>query len=363
MIVALDARMTEGIGTVIRNVAAGVAPHLERLLLLGHPDQLAQWDLRAGNVEIVPFTAPVYGWREQAGFPMARIRGCNLLHVPHFNVPIRRLPCPLVVTIHDTAHLAGALPMGGTYRVAAQLYYRHAVRRASHLLTDSNFSRRELETRLGVSRDRITVVPPGVDGTRFMPRPQEVQPVLDRLGIHAPYLLILGSVRPHKNIGMALKAFAALKQREGIPHTLVVVGRKEGFRIGTRLELPEEAVLRDVVFTGYLSDDEIVKLYSGAEIFVFPSLYEGFGLPPLEAMACGTAVAVSRAGAIPEVVGDAGAYFDATDADDIARTILSLLTDPQRRRQLADAGRARAGTFTWNRAVEGHLAVYRAYAS
>ncbi len=363
MIVALDARMTEGIGTVIRNVAAGVAPRLDRLLLLGDPNQLERWNLRAPNVEIVPFSARIYGWREQSEFPVARIQGCNLLHIPHFNVPVRRLPCPLVVTIHDTAHLAHVLPMSGMYRMAAQLYYRHAVARASHILTDSNFSRGELETRLGVARDRITVIPPGVDCAWFKPRPQEVQPVLDRLGIHAPYLLMLGSVRPHKNIGMGLKAFAVLKKRESIPHTLVVVGKKEGFRIGTRLELPEEEVLRDVVFTGHLSDDEIVRLYSGADVFVFPSIYEGFGLPPLEAMACGTAVAASRAGAIPEVVGDAGAYFDATDADDIARTVLSLLNDPERRRHLAEAGRARAGTFTWGRAVEGHLAVYTAYAS
>jgi glycosyltransferase involved in cell wall biosynthesis len=201
-----------------------------------------------------------------------------------------------------------------------------------------------------------------VDTGVFSPRREaEVTLVLYSLGIRRPYLLVLGSVRPHKNVARVLEAFGKLKEA-GIPHQLVVVGKREGFRISEELpELPG-AIAEHVIFTGFLSEAEIMALYSGADLFLFASLYEGFGLPPLEAMACGAPVAVSRAASLPEVVGDAGAYFDPLSAEDIAGTVLRVLRDPEERARLARAGHERVARLTWEQTARGHLEVYEKYA-
>jgi glycosyltransferase involved in cell wall biosynthesis len=362
MIVALDARMKEGVGTVVRNLALRLAPRVEKLILLGDPNDIARWGPPRENVEVVPFLAPIYGWREQATFPAARLRGCNLLHVPHFNIPVRAVPCPLICSIHDVAHLSGMLPTGVAYRMAARTYYRHAAHRSRHIITGSRFSRDEIVRRLGVNPEKITVIPDGVDTAFFSPRqPSEIEPVLSSLGVRRPYILTLGSVRPHKNVGRVLKSFEKLKRETALPHQLVIVGKREGFRINQELPVLAGDIWRDVVFTGFRGEKEIVALYAGADLFVFASLYEGFGLPPLEAMACGTPVAASRAASLPEVVGEAGAYFDPYSVDDIGRTLLRLLTNPPERDQLAHKGRERALQMTWEKTAEGHVEVYRKY--
>jgi glycosyltransferase involved in cell wall biosynthesis len=363
MIVALDARMQQGVGTVLRNVALRVAPRLDMLILLGDPAEIEKWGQFRGRVEIVPFLAPVYGLREQLDFPAKCLRRCNLLHVPHFNIPVRPIPCPLICSIHDVAHLAGVLPISKAYTMAARWYYNHAARRSSHIITGSEFSKKEIITRLPVASDRVSVIPDGVDLAVFYPRQRaEVEPILAALGIRTPYILVLGSIRPHKNVGRILEGYRRLKSSNELPHQLVVVGRREGFRINEELPVLPEDVARQVVFTGFLGENEIAALYSCADLFLFASLYEGFGLPPLEAMACGAPVAVSRAGALPEVVSTAGAYFDPYSVDDISQTVRRLIMNPVERERLSRAGRARASQLTWDRTAEGHLKVYETYA-
>jgi glycosyltransferase involved in cell wall biosynthesis len=363
MRIAIDCRGRAGVGRVVSNIAIGVAPRVDHLVLLGDPEQIRTWGDFSGNVEIVPFMSPVYGWQEQVRFPVSRIRFCNILHVPHFNVPFRPLKCPLVCTVNDTAHLAGILPMSVLQKAAAQIYYRYAVHRAVHIITLSEFSRQEICNRLKVPRDRITVIHPGVDTRVFYARRREsVQEVLSTHHISEPYLLVLGSIRTHKNVGRILQAFVLLKNRDKIPHHLVIVGQRGGFRIDTRLpEIPPH-IARDVIFTGTLDDEKIAALYSGAEAFIFASIYEGFGLPPLEAMACGTPVAVSNAASMPEAVGSAGAYFNPFDIEDIARVVLDLIGSPEKRRRMSQQGREWALRSTWEHAIEEHLRVYETYA-
>ena len=364
MNIAIDGRMREGVGTLIRNIVLNTPRDVGDLRVLGDPSVITSWGMLPPCVEIVPFLAPIYGWREQVRFPVKRVEGCQIIHIPHFNVPARRLPCPLIVSIHDTAHLAGVLPMGPAYHLAARWYYAHAAKKARHLITGSIFSKSEILSRLRVRSEDVTVIPDGVDSATFCRKTdREIAPTLVRLGIRRPYLLVLGSIRPHKNLGGALRAFEDLKVRDSIPHQLVIVGRREGFRINIDLPRLQESVERDVVFTGFLGEQEIVALYSGADVFIFPSFYEGFGLPPLEAMSCGTPVAVSRAASIPEVVGNAGVYFDPTDPHDIASSIYNLLGDTPMRTRLSTAGRKRAAQFTWAHTAERHFAVYREFAS
>lgn len=360
MKVALDCRMKHGVETVVRNIAPWISENVETLYLLGDPHRIAQWWPQGTRCKVVAFTAPIYGLREQFEFPLHEILDCNLLHVPHFNIPVRRLPFPLLVTINDVGHLAGVLPISWSYQKVAKLYYAHATKRAAHIITISEFSKREIITRLNVAPERITVIPCGVDTGRFHRVGEAtIQRVLARLHVQRPYLMISGSVRPHKNVGRLLLAFKELKHRHHIPHTLVVVGEREGFRINSSLpRLPDE-VAREVVFTGYLADDDLVALYSGCEVFLFGSVYEGFGLPPLEAMACGAPVAVSHAASLPEVVGDAGLYFDPYSVDDIVRAISTLISDPELRGRTSAASLRRAALFSWPARAQQYLDVYR----
>ena len=167
-----------------------------------------------------------------------------------------------------------------------------------------------------------------------------------------PYLLFVGNVKPHKNLGRLLDAFDLLKDR--IPHSLMIVGQKDGFITGDKEVVRRaERFGKRVQFTGVLSDDKLRGIYAAADLLVFPSLYEGFGLPPLEAMACGTPVACSRAASLPEVCGNAVEYFDPQDSKDIAEKVLKLIQDGKRRKSLKNEGLKRVKGFSWDKcAVE-----------
>jgi len=359
MKVAIDCRMKHGVATVVRNIVPHIASQVEALYAMGDLQRFREWWPDDLGVRTVEFMAPVYGWREQLEYPLKRISDCHLLHVPHFNIPVRKLPFPLLVTINDLAHLAGVLPMSWAHVQAARLYYRHAVLRAEHITTLSEFARKEIIAKLNVDPARISVIPCAVDHRKFFPADESrIREVADRLHICLPYLMISGSVRPHKNVGRVLSAFKELKTRNRIPHQLVVVGEREGFRIRTELPTLPDDVQSSIVFTGYINDDDMIALYSGAEVFVYASLYEGFGLPPLEAMACGAPVAVSRAASLPEVIGDAGVYFDPYSVSEIADAMLSLIDNSTKRREAVAASLKRAQEFQWERSAQQYLQAY-----
>jgi len=359
MVLAIDARMKHGVGTVLRNIVPLVAREVGTLKLLGEPEVLEAWVTAMPSVEIIPFTARLYSFREQAQYPVRHVENCDLLHVPHFNIPFRRLKCPIVVTINDTAHLAGVLPMNAVQKAYAQWYYSLAVRRACHIITLSEFSRNEIVTRLDVPPDRISVVPCGVDRKLFRPVDRTIfERVARDRGVREPFLLVAGSVRPHKNVAGVLKAFSLLKRENRIPHQLVVTGQREGFRLNQSLPQLDPHAQRDVVFTGFINDDDLVALYSFTDVFVFASVYEGFGLPPLEAMACGAPVAVSRCASLPEVIGEAGIYFDPYSVEDIAKAVHSLLADTRKRDAMVEKSGAQLQKYRWEDAAKKYLEVY-----
>ena len=180
-----------------------------------------------------------------------------------------------------------------------------------------------------------------------------------RYGIRRPYVLALGNLQPRKNIARLVEAFALARQEGDLPHQLVVAGKAQ-WRESEVLATVERLGLEDVVrFPGYVADEDLPALYSGAACCAYPSRYEGFGLPPLEAMACGTPVLASHAGALREVVGDAAWVVDPTDVQDIARGLLALLTDPGTAQAYQERGLAHAATFSWHRLAEQTLEVYR----
>ncbi len=341
--VAVDARMADasGIGTYVCSVLARlVAAGPEwRLVLLGDPAALGRraWAAAPG-VEVVAHRAPIYGLRGQVLPAAARALSPDLLWVPHYNIPLTWRG-PLLVTVHDLAHLALPEVFGrGARRAYACLTFAAVRRRAAGLLFVSRFSRDEFHRLVGSPRGAEWVVPNGVDPEWF----EAPTPAAER-----PYFIYVGNVKPHKNLGRLLEGFAAVAPE--IPHQLVLAGRRRGFLTGDpEIARRAEGLGDRVRFTGFLETGELRRAVGAATALALPSLYEGFGLPAVEAMACGRPVLAARAGALPEVCGDTALYCDPRDPLDIAAGLRRLATDPELVARLAAAGPEHARRFNWD---------------
>ena len=343
-LVAVDARMVDasGIGTYLRHVLRRLIADGPRwrLALLGDPAALARhgWAGAAG-VEVVAHRAPFYGLRQQLLPAAARALEPDLLWVPHYNIPLTWRG-RLLVTVHDLAHLALPEVFGrGARRAYACLTFAAVRRRAAGLLYVSRFSRDEFHRLVGAPRGREWTVANGVAPEWFEATPPAAP--------DAPYFLYVGNVKPHKNLGRLLEGFAALAPE--VPHDLVLVGRRRGFLTADPdVAGRAEGLGERVRFTGFLEAGELRRVVAGAAALALPSLYEGFGLPALEAMACGRPVLAARAGALPEVCGDAALYCDPRDPADIAAGLRRLAEDAALANRLSAAGRERAGRFSWD---------------
>ena len=273
-------------------------------------------------------------------------------------VPVR-CSVPVVGTVHDLA----AFTVDDKYPLSRQFYSKRIVpfliQRLDGILTISDATRSDMVTHLGLAHERISLAHNGVDAARFRDCDRSAIPAaLARYGVREPYLLYTARLEhPGKNHVGLIKALATLDEGPASRYQLVLVGNPwrnvgEIERTVTELGLEER-----VVFTGYVADDDIPLLYAGAELFVFPSFYEGFGLPLLEAMAAGVPMAVARVSSLPEVAGDAAEFFDPSDVGSIAAAIRRLADDADLREQLTRRGRERVKEFTWERCASRTLDV------
>lgn len=262
---------------------------------------------------------------------------------------------PIVYTIHDLSLITHA-KMHPRDRVwFYELFRKHRMRHAAHILTVSEFVRNEICEVLAITPEMVTVVPEAA-APHFWPRSREfVERIRHRYSLPQDYLLFVGSLEPRKNLPILIRAMQQCQS--DIP--LVLVGW-EGWGDKSWMETIRHAGLeKRIIFTGYVSDDTLACLYSGATVFVYPSLYEGFGLPILEAMACGCPVICSNTASMPEVAGDAAVLIDPCDTGDVANAIDVLVGDPDLRLGMAQKGMVRAAAFSWLRAAAMTMDVIR----
>ncbi len=274
---------------------------------------------------------------------------------------VQPFACPRgsVVTVHDLSFVLFPNTFNNLNRIYLTLFTKSSVSRANKVIAVSENTKQDLIRLFGVPGEKIDVV---CHGTEDIFRPVENSAELEALrrerGVPEKYVLFIGTLEPRKNVHTLIKAFAQVK-KAGLPHKLVVGGAKgwlwsEIFAAVEQLHLEGE-----VIFPGYISLDEEPLWYNGADLFVYPSLYEGFGFPPLEAMSCGTPVITSNCSSLPEVVGDAGLLVDPTSSEHLAEAMLTVLTDPALAEEMRAKGLVRAKSFSWAEAARRTVSVYR----
>ena len=292
------------------------------------------------------------------GLPaLLQISPVDVFHGTNYCIPLWA-PCPTVVTIHDLS----LFTQSSTHEAANVTRGKRRIpimaRRATMIIAVSQWTGGEIAARLGIRQERIRVIHEAArEAIRPLPEPK-CRPTLDKYGIEKPYLLYVGTIEPRKNLLTLVRAFEELLRATRHRPQLVLCGGRgwlddEVFKMITQLGLTEM-----VRFTGYVPDEDLPALYSQAEVFVYPSLYEGFGLPPLEAMACGTCVVTSDSSSLPEVVGNAGITIAPRDWKALANAIAGLLSDADKRAHYSRAGLDRARHFSWERAAHETQAVY-----
>jgi glycosyltransferase involved in cell wall biosynthesis len=256
-----------------------------------------------------------------------------------------------VVTIHDLIPYVLPQTCSRAYLRRALAELPRAVAMADTIVTVSENSKRDLQCILGVPASRLVVVPEA-PGERFLPLDPDACRirVARRHGLRQPYILNVGGFSRRKNLTRLVEAFAGLCRATPLPHQLVLVGRAGGGSYAQCQERAEKlGVAGRVVFPGFVAAEDLPALYNAADLFVFPSLYEGFGLPPLEAMACGVPVIASGASSLPEVVGEAARLVDPLDTEALGRAMVEVLSDPLEAERWREAGRRRAAEFSWRR--------------
>lgn len=363
MRIAFDLRRANnpGIGRYMKCLTEAViaqTPEHEYLLIL-LPEAEEMIACNPARVERVISSASCYSLREQIELPrLLRQHKVDLLHTPHFNLPMMA-PCPVVVTIHDVIYLACKQDLPSPL---GRLYYRAmmtaAVRRAERVLTDSEFSKADLVRYLRADAAKIDVVypavPPDFERVTSVDR---IESVRRRYSIHSRYILYAGIYKLRKNHAGLLRAFREFL-KSGLYAELVIAGPLGEGEARLRRLAEEEGIAPKVIFVGHVSDSDLAALYSGARVYVCPSLYEGFGFTVLEAMACGTPVVCSPETSLPEVGGDAALYADPRNPQEFAAALKQAFCDEELRARMTERGHINRRRFSWEAAATRAVTAY-----
>ncbi len=364
MRIAIDARKLHdyGIGTYVRNLVHWLSKLDDdhTYILLCRPDDEEALRALGPRFQPLPERARNYSVREQVAVPLALARArADLFHAPHYVVsPLTR--CPFVVTIHDCIHLR--FPQYLPNRVAvryARSMMSSSARRSRRILTVSQASKQDIQHYLHVPAEKVEVIYNALDERLATPPTEsEIARVRQRYQLEAPFILYTGNIKPHKNLDRLIEAYAIMRRQGVVDARLLIIGDEVSKYPNLRRLVHRHQLDRHVRFLGFVSDEMLAILYRLATVFVFPSLYEGFGLPPLEAMAAGTPVITSSISSLPEVVGDAALLIDPHDAGALATAMAQVISDPRLRTDLVARGHERVKAFSWQRSVTRTRDVY-----
>lgn len=345
--IAIDARMIEmsGIGRYIQHLMG----HGIYDAALGDEKLIRKYDR---NVKVIPFQEKIYSVGEQVRFPCRSLKNeqIDIVHFPHYNVPF----CyqgSYVVTIHDLIHLKYPEYLKNAIaRRYAKMLMRHAVYHAEHIFTVSEYSKKDLIDYFHIPEDKITVTYNAADHQFHRKKSEKVEYLRSKYHIanDKKIILYVGNLKPHKNLKTLLEAYTKLKHQSR--YILILVGKAFEHNRTRDTEL-RYGIKSGVITTGTVDNETLVDLYNIADLFVLPSLYEGFGIPPLEAMACGTPVICSSTSSLPEVVGNAALLFDPRNADELAQCIERLSEDTTLYSELVERGFLRVRMFDWDKTV------------
>jgi glycosyltransferase involved in cell wall biosynthesis len=358
-----------GMGVYARRLAQALATvDATDIILLGYGDRpaAAPASLPWYSLPMLPVgrLGPWLSHQVVLPYFAARLR-LDVLHVMGVNVRLSRpgvpffTPCPLVVTMHDAIPLVYYGQSGPALPPRLRLSYQLAllcVRRAATVITVSETARRDILSNVPLKSDRVRAIYNGLDFSV----PHDYGRVLKQLGITAPYLLYAGSYEPRKNLLGAVAGYAAALRLTELPTLVLLVERHSGYQTAAMDEVGRSGVQDRLRFLHSLSDEQLGALFAGAELLINPSLYEGFGFVPLQAMACGVPVISSACGSLPEILGDAAAYADVAQPERLGKAIVDLWQSPRRRAEMSERGRTRAARYSWVANAAATLGTYSA---
>ena len=314
------------------------------------------------RVKKVLVTSKHYSYAEQVKLPFEFMKAkFDLIHYPHFNAPIL-FPKKSVCTIHDLTPFTfpGHKAKSGWRNWAYRAVFRATVNKAHRVIAVSNSTKLDMVKHFNVAAEKISVIYEGVD-ERFtiIKNSGIISEVKKKFGITKPYILYVGVWRSHKNIEALIRAFTNLKKTYKIEHQLVLGGREDLHYTNVRQEINASPFKNDIITIGYVENNELPIIYSGADLFVLPSYIEGFGLIAIEAQACGCPVASTNTSSMPEVLGESALFFDPRNVDEMTAQIHRALTEPGTREDLIFRGKNNATRFRWKKCASETLRVYK----
>jgi len=370
--IAIDIRRISefGVGTYTRNAIRTLArlDHKNEYFLLGIPGKLSGIEDLPANFKTIPTHPNEFSLASYMELHrILKVNGCDLLHVPHLFWKPQGIPCRYVVTVHDLLdHMYKASKGSDLKRSAHFVLTKRVLHRAARIFAVSQFSKKDTENYFQVPAEKIEVIYNAPDD-RFKQGHASIadrQLIAERYQVNYPFLLYAGRISPHKNVVRIIEAFSLLKNQlveEGQLEDLrlIIIGDEVSRHPDLRRTVIRLHLQNDVRFLGFVPIEVLRIFYDQAKVFVFPSLYEGFGLPPLEAMAHGTPVVTSNTSAIPEVVGNAAVMVNPENVFDIQRAIYRVLLDQNLREKLKCRGVEQAMKFSWEDSVGRMLNVYQ----
>ncbi|WP_428330049.1 glycosyltransferase family 4 protein [Mucilaginibacter sp.] len=345
---------------------SGIGKYLQMLLpylckaydttLLGDAETLSSLSSIA---QVIPFNSPIYSIDEQRKYKKAA-KPADLFWSPHYNVPLMWVKSKRrIATIHDVYHLAFYKELSFKQKLYAKVVINAAVKLSDEVITVSGFSKGEIIKYTGCATQKVNVVYNGVSQAASYNNTQNVR---DKYSLPANYILFVGNVKPHKNLKTLLKAYLLLSSELKQQYKVVIVGKRDGFLTGdeelTHWIKSQPEVQQAILFTGYVANEDMDTIYKNASLFVFPSVYEGFGLPPLEAMLNSCPVIAAATSSLPEVCGDAALYFNPRNEIELTNKMTEVLTQKSVSDGLLTNGLQRIKQFTWDDCAAKHIEIF-----